>query len=100
MSSGATFSPIEALEGQNIVDMAIGLHFALFVTADGKLFGCGHNAFGQLMLGRADQQLVGITEGPFATIKISTVSCGAHHTFAIANAPPLPHFGARHFSVP
>jgi hypothetical protein len=99
MSSGATFSRIEALEAQNVVDMAVGLHFALFVTADGKLFSCGHNAFGQLMLGRADKQLVGMTEGPFATIKINAVNCGAHHTFAIANAPPLPHFGALHFSV-
>ena len=42
---------VEKLRGKDIVDVAAGTNFTIFLTASSELYGCGQNDYGQLALG-------------------------------------------------
>ena len=99
MDTTSGFVQVEALAGEKVVSMDIGQHFSMYVTEDGKMFACGANTYGELMLGRVDEKPVPVTQSGFARVKIGYVKCGTHYTFALANVPAPQHFGAVHFKI-
>lgn len=99
MDTSTGFVPLEALAGERVVSMDVGQHFSVYVTEDGRMFSCGSNSYGELMLGRVDEKPVPVTQSGFSRVKIGYVKCGAHYTFAGVNSAPPQHPGALHFKV-
>ncbi|KAH0791058.1 hypothetical protein GPJ56_005193 [Histomonas meleagridis] len=93
------FVVVEGLQDEKIIDMDVGQYYSIFVAEDGKMYSCGDNIYGELLLGRTDDQPVSITLGPFSLrSKISYVKCGTHHSFAIVNGGNVPHLGKMAFN--
>lgn len=95
--STGSFVKLEALDSVTVVEMDIGQDYSVYVTDKGVMYSCGKNTYGELMLGRAGEQGVPMTQGPFARVKIAYVKCGAHHTFAVVNSTALVHAGVEFF---
>lgn len=95
--STGSFVKLDALDSVTVVEMDIGQDYSVYVTDKGVMYSCGKNTYGELMLGRAGEQGVPMTQGPFARVKIAYVKCGAHHTFAVVNSAALAHAGAAFF---
>ncbi|KAK8894264.1 hypothetical protein M9Y10_022699 [Tritrichomonas musculus] len=99
MNTENKFELIESLQDQKVVNMDVGKFYALFVTDKSELFALGQNSFGELMLGKTDENPLTLTHGAFQRMKINFVKCGTHHSFAIVNGSPLQHYGAKKFNI-
>ncbi len=57
----------------------------LFLTTDGKVYGCGYNNFGQLGNGTTANQLVPVRCGSLTNIVCLSISGMPHHAYAVEN---------------
>lgn len=92
------FGQIQALEGQKIVDIALGYESSMFVTSTGLLYSCGWNKYGQLMQGHTKRINIP-TKIENLKGKAVHVQCGDKHSFALFDVQPLPHFGMKAFNI-
>ncbi|OHS93831.1 hypothetical protein TRFO_02351 [Tritrichomonas foetus] len=99
LNSSHEFELVEAIQDKKIEFMDVGKFYCLFITAENELYGLGTNTNGELMLGKAEDNPVAMTRGPFQKMKLNFVKCGTHHSFAIVNGTPVEHRGAKAFNV-
>jgi len=69
--------------------IAAGREFSMMITVDGRLFGCGDNAYGQLGLGDTRKRMTPtLILGPEThACRACYVSCGAYHTLLLTASP-------------
>ena len=71
-----------------IVSIKCGGTHTMFLTNNGKVYGCGNNTNGELGLGNME---IGpltptlVDTSPINTLKISAIACGVNHTIFLTN---------------
>jgi alpha-tubulin suppressor-like RCC1 family protein len=81
------------LVGKRVVDAACSYFHTVVVTAEGELFTCGRNDFGQLGLGDGVDRSVPSRVVSLQGLLVRAVSCGQHHTVVAVAAGGLYAFG-------
>lgn len=77
---------VRGLDGLRVTDVAAGKRFSLFLTADGRVFSCGDDSYGQTGQGAATAGRCVYTPRPVAGLhghRVVAVSAGEQHAAAV-----------------
>ncbi|DAZ94789.1 TPA: hypothetical protein N0F65_002402 [Lagenidium giganteum] len=73
---------VKSLSGKVIVDAACSYFHTVVVTAEGEVYACGRNDFGQLGTTDYADRLEPIPVNYFASHRVLSIACGQYHTIA------------------